>query len=144
MFEILFRGKVSGKKKWVQGDYVRTGNVENIATRGEYEMIPIVPGTATPYINLKDDKRKKIFVGDIVKIFWFEDGKKFEELVEVTFDPEQLAIILRHIGKEYFKNEAYIACLTSRHFQKEVIGNRFDNPELLTKKGETVFVYGGA
>lgn len=142
MFEILFRGKVSGMKKWVTGDFVKTGNTANIATKG-YELFPVEPETVTAYINRKDNDGNFIFVGDVVEISGRAYNEPWEYCVLVTFNEKTLQVELRYVDANVSQRAAYIGVLDGG-FKLRVLGNRFDNPELLTKKSETVFVYGGA
>lgn len=137
MREILFRAKrknwrkLSKEEWWVEGSYVKAEFIHDEGY-GHYiieihkggKPIEIDPETLCQYTELKDEKGNRIWENDIVRIensadegvgniefyegTWFVDGKPSNYLYDIS---------------EY-DYDAEI----------EVIGNIFDNPELL--KGE--------
>lgn len=144
MREILFRGKTIhgthrdretgewlGVGTWVEGFFVNCSSmyddrekdrvpeiVEYMADRqytGEYgymEVHEVDPETVSQYVDLKDINGKEIFEGDIVKASWGYRGiVDFEDFI-------------------YAKLEC---CMSD---DIEVIGNVWDNPELLEDKNE--------
>ena len=135
MREILFRAKRIDNGNWVEGDLRQDRDLKTdyisgwdyYATEGGLEREPfeyeIEPETLCQYTGLKDKNGKRIWENDIVRIensmdegignikfcggMWYADGKPNNSLYDIV---------------EY--DEADV----------EVIGNIFDNPELL--KGE--------
>lgn len=131
MREILFRAKrknwrdLPKEEWWVEGCPVK---YQPCASKDEYVygivptyasvlyIIEIDPETLCQYTGLKDKNGKRIWENDIVKYMWFGN----EEVDIVEYRSTSIGL-----------KENYNAALTDI---TEVIGNVFDNPELL--KGE--------
>lgn len=118
MREILFRGKdIYGK--WLYGDLINlTENIKQICNHSQLEHAHSVnPETVGQYTGLTDKNGKKIFEGDIVK-----------------------DIVGRMKAVEFY-NGRYYPFISFPEYtcwnidEVEVIGNIYDNPELL-KGGE--------
>lgn len=114
MREILFRGKDPESGEWHYGYYVK----RNDGDRGyliledyyleSYEIVK--PETICQYTGLTDKNEKKIFEGDIVKI-------SNDEIFEVKYEDGG------------FTAGLFLGDWDYGHV--EVIGNIYDNPELL-------------
>lgn len=133
MREILFRGKCKGNGVWVEGFYacfnkkesrIYTGYAETDG--GDYypEWYTVVPETVGQYTGLKDRKGTDIFEGDIVNIIRAEENGKVEwrendAVFEVVGDCLEASFLENLYGRDV-----------------EVIGNIYDNPELLKGEGE--------
>jgi uncharacterized phage protein (TIGR01671 family) len=84
----------------------------------EYEELPVMQ-----FVGLRDKNGKEIYEGDIVKFF---DGSFKEKIIrEVYFDTELLEFGVKN-------SNALFHCQFSDEF--EVIGNIFENPELLESR----------
>lgn len=129
MREILFRGRTENKKKWFEGYYTLHGY--KIGTIEE-EIYPTItpfndwqrkvdPKTVGQFTGLNDKNGKKIFEGDILQF---------------------LAYGTVYTGKVEFLNGAFwVKCrfhdrigAIVYEFKPEIIGNIYDNPELLEGK----------
>ena len=137
MREILFRGKLISSGEWVYGSYVHCPHPVCIGSGHPYCMwvpatnpdetttvIEVDPETVGQYTGLTDCFGIKIFEGDIIEInhpyagkfvsevIWDMDCWSLKDFYFTCFDYPNMAF---SEGTEYMK----------------VIGNIFDNPELL-------------
>ena len=123
--EILFRGKRKFDEKWIEGYYVHFERMKNHCIYYTYKGNPLVddidPETICQYIGLTDKNGKKIFEGDIVK-------KKKKKIGKVVFNESHVAFMILEFEENiyHFINECWSNCI-------KIIGNIFDNPELLEK-----------
>lgn len=149
MREILFRGqtrrkgeKVRMDRTPVEGNWVYGGIFPNnkggdfaiiYQQEPEIEKIPVYADTVGQYTGLPDKNSKKIFEGDIVEI-------KGNYSADVTGNWEVYFSDICH-DWSLRRNEKYRTCYLSfsdlNGFNEDsaVIGNVYDNPELL-KEGE--------
>lgn len=127
MREILFRGRrKKGDKRWVEGDLTQgyAGYVGIVKWCCAGTSFEVVPETVGQYTGLTDKNGKKIFEGDIVsghlddlfpedesryEIAWIDYGWHLTNLDGTVDTAEQDWV------NQYF----------------EVIGNIYDNPELM-------------
>lgn len=141
MREILFRGKRTENGEWIYGDYCGIWKVacdggeliyKHLIHRSNDEPLYMVdPETVGEYTGLTDQNGKKIFEGDIVKSWsswWRTPG-----LIEV----ETYEVVCKHLGGLYLKRgtpNGEKSTSLNRSSTVEVIGNKWDNPELLEVK----------
>ena len=133
MKEILFKAKRKDNGEWVEGyyyqiwqqGYILWGMINNMP-----DMVEVNPNTLCQYTGLTDKNGKKIWENDIVKnkkrtegfdwykVVWRKDFADFGvEPIKPKFEakyPMGLSDELTIYGRDY-----------------EVVGNVFDNPELL-------------
>lgn len=112
MREILFRGKRLDNSEWIYGSLIQH-DISIICSADEQREVD--PATVGQYTGLTDENGKKIFEGDILR--WDEKafGMPFNEEVKWDFDLFGLR-----------KDDWQEFC--------EVIGNIWDNPELLKEE----------
>jgi uncharacterized phage protein (TIGR01671 family) len=124
MREILFRGKRIDNGEWVFGSLLVEGDGRKIVVPKKgmvgcfVIMYPIDPKTVGQYTGLEDKNGVKIFEGDIVQD---ELGKVF--LVEYV----RFGYVLKQIGEPWCR-------FPYEYDEYEVIGNIYDNPDLLEVK----------
>ena len=137
MREILFRAKRIDNGNWVEGDlrqdrYLKTDYISGwdyYATEGGLEREPfeyeIEPETLCQYTGMVDRNGKRIWENDIVKhevsdtigtVKWYQEDYVGWCVDDIVIDEQQ------------FTDEMWNEC--------EVIGNIFDNPELLKGNAE--------
>lgn len=128
MREILFRGKdFSGtlSHSWIFGSLDTTEkeypSIIYLDRFGNRCRIFVDPKTVGQYVGLTDKNGKKIFEGDIVERLWL--GEK--HIYRIHYDSDIASFIGADIYSEGFTTFDYDAC------EFEVIGNIYDNPELL-------------
>lgn len=130
--EILFRGKTKDGE-WVHGSYI------NIDTEGDEEgcsyiyakskismfITPneVIPETVGQFTGLTDKNGKKIFEGDVVSV------DREDDFAQIVYDSENAKFILDF-------EDVVIDFDSFYNYEIEVIGNVYDNPELL-KEGES-------
>ena len=120
MREIMFRGKY-GNNPWLYGSLVtKNRNNNGIQERNSSVTILVDDGSIGQYTGMNDSTGKEIYEGDIVRTSDNDD-----ELAVVEWDDEDLRFTVTHgnvvngLGEGYYSREV------------EVVGNIYDNPELL-------------
>ena len=127
--EILFKAKRADNGEWVTGYYFKAGEKSMILsfftneTGLYYEMYEIDPETVCQYTGLTDKNGKKIWENDIIRC-----GRN----TVVSWDEHFASWCLTRKGWLYkhFFGEA------QNPEDCEVIGNIFDNPDLLEESHE--------
>lgn len=142
--EIKFRAKAINndffKGTWVDGYYTKvlwSGNLVDIITDGAHE-IPIQIETLGQFTGLHDKNKTRIYEGDIVRMSYvaeictdddcYEEEGKYVGVAAITANK---GVCLNPCVKNGLYNTKYKPLSA---YRSEVIGNIYDNPELL--KGE--------
>lgn len=128
MKEIKFRGKSAITGEWVYGYYRLIAKDKTVIYTINDEEIPIIAGTQGQYTGLKDKNRKEIYEGDLIRndsgricvVEWHEYAGCWDATAEKIVCKDNAD------GFEPVKWKHYV----------EVIGNIYDNKELLHSKEE--------
>ena len=128
MREILFKAKTFNGK-WVQGLLAHKDNKWYISNKeGMPFAFEVRPETIGQYTGLKDKNGNKIWENDIIKPY---DTVTNENYI-ISWDKEMGAFVFCDINTN---NSLYV--LVGHYIESiqsvEVIGNIFDNPELLER-----------
>lgn len=136
MREILFRAKTIGDEpKWVEGYYTKrdfyyiTGFTTNVSViydeGGNWDEIN--PETLCQFTGICDKNAERVFEGDIVQLSFSFTNKHIYSTIGKIIWHESCAFICEILSN---KGENYPL---SPECEYEVIGNIYDNPELLGK-----------
>ena len=141
--KIIFRGiytDIEGKKKWVYGDLVhgkkitQTGLEDKVSVGG----YTVDENTVGQYTGLKDINSKDIYEGDIIK-------SPMGNIVVVEFGIHEYIVHSNEATMQGYKSDSFQCAgwivrntknnatgfLDWSFIEGEIIGNKFDNPELL-------------
>ena len=128
--EIKFRAKDKRSGEWCIGELHLLSRVPHIHINLDVlSSIPIDPDTVGQYTGLKDKNGKEIYEGDII-------GCHNPNIKHLIFYNEAQGRFMAALNGD-IENDYFGVCgLDSIHWNstKEVIGNIYDNPELLTEK----------
>ena len=130
MREILFRGK--GDKRYNDGEWCFGVPIE--CYDGDWQICTdcirstVVPETVGEYTGLTDKNGKKIFEGDICEVTTFTyEGEDIQLLGKVCFKYSSFVFQdLKHPD-----DEVLFSSVCDFDTDVEVIGNIYDNPELI-------------
>ena len=132
--EILYRGKGMFNGQWIEGYYVRIGcgweerhyifsGKEDAQSRYDpiYEKTQVDPDTVGQYTGLTDKNGKKIFEGDLLEYLDYDDPPYLVYWGDGGWDTKS--------------GDSMPDDMTSFDSDRwEIIGNKWDNPELLEVK----------
>lgn len=148
MREILFRAKRTDNGKWIYGYYAVIGERHVIikAQSEDYysvddsvkkshgnEVIEVKPETVCQYTGMTDKNGNKIFENDIVESYIEYDdfrNKREKGILRYTYGMYEIQIE-EHEGKPVYTDFMAGISLSGCPFEMKVIGNIFDNPELI-------------
>lgn len=120
MREIKFRGKRLDNGEWVIGDIIHSRTeAQAVIVDDEGMGRSVIPETVGQYTGMDDKNGKNIFDGDIVR-----SQRGYSFVVEWTDDG-------RFLGRTANRSIVYVG----QEPAVELIGNIFNNPELLQSIG---------
>lgn len=141
--EIKFRGKSILTDKWVYGDLLHLGNAYVIVTSYEEEelevnpisdrleirvedIVGVYPETVGQFTGLLDKNGKEIYEGDVIRSY---DSKNNPITHSISWDNKKACYVATMLQYPLLGGSIDKGWIDE--FEKEVIGNIFDNPELL-------------
>lgn len=130
----LFKAKRLDNGEWVQGCYIYDVDRDCSKSLNEFAhriqplyshayAEPVDPSTICQCTGLKDKNGKLIWENDIVRTVY--DGN--EHIYQVVWDESELDFKATNGKENYESNFEYLPCCD----EIEILGNCFDNPELL-------------
>lgn len=122
MREIKFRAKHG--KEWVYGDLHLLSKMEHIHT-DPFTKKSINIETIGQYTGLKDKNGKEIYEGDIIRSFDSDGDAILHYIVW-----EEARFVALYKGR-YFRSKCYLKQDWLDEYDKEVIGDIYDNKNLL-------------
>lgn len=140
MRPIEFRGKITGsqqveqiKNGWIYGGFFENKIIsrnmnERSSYLGFYSEVEIIPETVGQYIGLKDKNSKKIFEGDIVEII------EIDAYGSLDWNRVKGKVIFLEGAWLVTDNRSFAIPLWSEANEIKVIGNIYENPDLLEEK----------
>ncbi len=134
--EILFKAKRKDNGKWVEGNLITNERNENQKYIGyifderngvieDFDLVEVIPDTICQYAGLTDKNGKRIWENDIC-----DRKEKYPEIVTYNKGDWQLDYSYA-LGKEKHFCACNLGFYACERNCIEVIGNVFDNPELL-------------
>lgn len=132
--EILFKAKRKDNGEWVEGNLITNERNENQKYIGyifderngiieDFDLIEVIPDTLCQYTGLTDKNGKRIWENDILR----RDG-----YWDIRIEFENGVFMVRNTDKVQYINRVVYAPISIFDIKMyEVIGNIFDNPELL-------------
>lgn len=153
MREILFKGKRKGNGKWIEGYYQKRyddfGNIQHLIFWAKsstvWEYAEVVPETVCQYTGLEDKNGVKIWENDILRHSYDYPGSIWLKQKGLTDDDIKYYVgavfwqdwrgtwAVCAFGKDRGANQDVFAYCRNPN-RTEVIGNIFDNPELIENK----------
>lgn len=153
MREILFKAKLKGRNQWIEGFYcsmrettycfaedyerhsvplhhlIAVDEMTDWGLPNQLRLYEIDPETLCEYTGLTDKNGKKIWENDIC-----DRKEKYSEVVKMNEGDWSLDYSYM-FGKEYGDSFCNLGFYVTERKCVEVIGNIFDNPELLVQEG---------
>lgn len=127
MREILFKAKRIDNGEWVEGLLtVMWGRYHIINPNDENTAYPIVSDTICQYIGLLDKNGQKIWENDVVRHYNNPSEPKHFVIGVIYWNSDNL----RHERTSQYEHAKFSVLYDCVY---EVIGNIFDNPELLSE-----------
>lgn len=130
---IKFRGKDIATEEWVYGYLYRFKGVYTICENRRYaEEVPILLDTVGQYTGLKDKNGKEIYEGDIVKVKLYIGEEEKYYIGKVEYCGSTFIVDVNNNSEYHVYDLDGFGVDSENNLEDcEVIGNVWDNPELL-------------
>lgn len=119
----IFRGKREDNSEWVTGDLMQWNDGDMSICLGTGVLFKVVPETVGQCTGLKDKNGKWIFESDVVNAL-LDFGMPIKAVC--VFKDGSFGLLAKQHSVEHF--HAFTSICNVKY---EVIGNIYDNPELL-------------
>lgn len=147
MREHLYRGKRIDNGEWVYGNLyeakisgcyilaprIKARKKDGVVIGDYFDVYEVYPETICEYTGLTDKNGNKIFEGDIVKTKYYGKdsgcGQNFNEYDYFTVVFHEASFCIENATRRFI-----ITAESAKRF--EIIGNIYDNPKLIKKRGE--------
>ena len=133
--EILFRGKRVSNGNWIEGYFVLLAINEGLkhaiytgTDEGRFILFEVIPDTVGQFTGLCDKNGNKIFEGDILEVS-YDDGTAYT--TEVRAYGSTLCVDIEGEDYNFTAIDFAVDIWKDNCCEYKVIGNVFDNPELL-------------
>lgn len=151
MREIEFRGKSLATNNWVYGNYIidKWGDSNNEIIYGilqdrtapdylkNWIPVRVNPNTVGQYTGLKDKNDKKVFEGDVIRMHYFFNNYDPISLGAFEDEAEIIGVVKCELLDGFYVETVddhsicYLQWVEEPTEELEVLGNIYDNPELL-------------
>ena len=145
MIEIIFKGKRKDNREWIEGSLITSINRAWISsektdsqrlrsisnTDAIWRAIEIIPDTICRFTGRYDKNRKKIWENDI---FQYTDETMVTQKDLIEYNETHASFVRLRNTEKLGLRYLWIDEATCNH--GEVIGNIFDNPELLQEESD--------
>lgn len=136
MREHLYQGKRLDNGEWVEGNLFVPDEGYNapteicVGTNRVRITYDVDPDTVSEFIGLRDKNKKLIFEGNIIKVDIIGGGKRICEVgIGECYDTDGEKVF--GVWAKYDENKLILPTASQYVELYEVIGNKWDNPELL-------------
>lgn len=149
--DILYKAKRVDNGEWVEGYYyeskisgcfilspkIKVRKKNGVVIKDSFEVFEVIPETVGQYTGLTDKNGKKIFEGDIIRAVTLDTGTEclavvcFGNFIDENNGDEYIGFYIEFDG---IKTTAAQLAMKECKNRIEVIGNIYDNPELLDVK----------
>ena len=133
MKEIKFRGKIKVTSKWIYGDIAHVQGEPCIQTDVSEENKRttigwnVIPKSVGQFTGLHDKNGKEIYEGDIICSY---DSQNNPIMHEIYYLENEARFATKLIGYEFMETGS-VTQKWIDELDKVVVGNIFDNPELI-------------